>query len=308
MLKVAVIIINYNTSKYTVACIESILAKTPDTFNFKIYVVDNNSAKEDYFYLKNYFDQKSHPKVSVHRNKINKGFGGGNMLGIQYAEPSEYVAFINNDTLFLNNCLSELYHFITHNKTAGIVGGQSYNEHEKEIISFDHYATTTRQIFGRKFLELIDSKKYPRRKKSYNQSMKVNTVSGSFMLVDRDSFNEIGGFDENLFLYYEETDVCLRLKNIGKDCYFVPSAKYLHYHGISTEHSDRIKKELKISLVYLVQKHFGCLSKNLLLIYLIFTTFFASIIKPRKWSFLLLYLQGAPLSKSLKTQQKITEI
>ncbi len=307
MLKIAVILINYNSSTYTIKCIESILQKTSSDFNYKIYVVDNNSEKADYYNLESYLKLNSNDKVSLHRSNINKGFGGGNMFGLQFAASSEYVAFINNDTLFLNDCLEILYNFIKNKSSTAMVGGQSYDENNKEIISFDHYASTTRQIFGRIFLEIINSEKYPKRKKSYQDPLKVNTVSGSFMLINRQYFNEIGGFDENLFLYYEETDLSLRLKNIAKDCYIVPQAKYLHYHGASTERSIRIKKELKISLVYLVQKHYGLISKKTLLSYLSITTFFASIIKPKKWTFFNLYLQGAPLSQSLKTQQKITE-
>lgn len=308
MLKIAVIIINYNSSEYTINCIKSILQKTDDSFNYKVYIVDNNSEKDDYYQLQNYLNQNVNSKISLHRSNINKGFGGGNMFGLQFAEPSEFVAFVNNDTLFLNDCLQILYDFIKNKKSVAIVGGQSFDEKNNEIISFDHYASTTRQIFGRRFLERLNSEKYPVRKKTYQTPMKVNTVSGSFMLIDRKIFNEIGGFDENLFLYYEETDVCLRLRKLNKDCYIVPQAKYLHYHGASTERSIKIKKELKISLVYLVQKHYGLISKKILLLYLFITSFFSSIIKPKKRTFFNLYLQGAPLTKSLKTQQKITEL
>lgn len=308
MLKIAVIIINYNSSEYTINCIKSILQKTDESFKYKIYVVDNNSERDDYYNLQNYLTQNVNSKISLHRSKINKGFGGGNMFGFQFADPSEYVAFVNNDTLFLNDCLQILYDFIKNEPSVGIVGGQSFDEKNNEIISFDHYASTSRQIFGRRFLEILNSKKFPVRKKTYQTPIKVNTVSGSFMLIDRKSFNEIGGFDENLFLYYEETDICLRLNKLNKDCYILPQAKYLHYHGASTERSIKIKKELKISLVYLVQKHYGLISKKTLLLYLLTSSFFASIIKPKKWTFFNLYLQGAPLTKSLKTQQKITDL
>lgn len=308
MLQIAVILINYNSSNYTIKCIESILQKTNDQLKYKIYCVDNNSKLDDYQILVNYFKLNANEKTTLIRSKINKGFGGGNMHGVQYAEKSEFVAFINNDTLFLNDCLNELYTFCKQSKNIGIVGGQSFDEYNKEIISFDHYASTSRQIFGRSFLEKLNTKKYPKRKKTYQDPLLVNTVSGSLMFINSEDFNTIGGFDENLFLYYEETDICLRLKKLNKNCFLVPEAKYLHYHGASTERSDTIKKELKISLIYLVQKHYGLLSKKTLLLYLVTTSFFAAIIKPRKWSFFNLYLKGAPLSKSLKTKQKLTEL
>lgn len=305
MLKISAVIINYNSSEYTVKCIESILKHTADTFAYELIIVDNNSDYKDFEVVNNYVSQLESNKISLHRSKINKGFGGGNMHGLQYASPSEYVAFINNDTLFLNDCFDILYQYISSQKNIGIVGGQSYDQHDRPIISFDHYASTTRQIFGRSILEKLQPSQHPKRKKNYTNPLVVQTVSGSFMLVDTQSFHEVGGFDENLFLYYEETDLCLRLAKIGKICSIVPEAKYLHYHGASTEKSDAIKKELKISLVYLVQKHYGLLSKKVLLSYLCIITFLASLVKPKKWSFLSLYIQGAPLSKSLKVKQKI---
>src|SRR5690606_973986 len=136
MLKIAVIIINFNTSEYTIKCIESILKNTSETLSYKIYLVDNNSAPTDYFILKQYVTKLANDKVELHRSKINKGFGGGNMFGVQQAEPSEYIAFINNDTVFLNDCLSTMYNFMKSNPTVGITGGQSYDEDKKEIISF----------------------------------------------------------------------------------------------------------------------------------------------------------------------------
>ena len=86
MLQIAVILINYNSSNYTIKCIESILQKTSNELNYKICCIDNNSDLADYRVLVDYFKINTSDKVSLIRSKINKGFGGGNMHGLQYAE------------------------------------------------------------------------------------------------------------------------------------------------------------------------------------------------------------------------------
>jgi GT2 family glycosyltransferase len=176
------------------------------------------------------------------------------------------------------------------------------------MVAFDHFASISKELFGRDFLEKVNPKKYPKRKFEYTNPQKVNYVQGSFMFTRTKDFNEVGGFDTNLFLYYEETDLCMRLEKIGKSCYLIPEAQYVHYHGASTPQSITIKTELKISLLYIIRKHYGYLSYWFLLNYLRINYIFSTLFKP-KYSYLLkVLLAGAPLSKSLKTKQKIKEI
>ena len=131
----------------------------------------------------------------------------------------------------------------------------------------------------------------------------MNYVQGSFMFVRASDFNDVGGFDTNIFLYYEETDLCKRLEKIGKSSYMIPDAKYIHYHGASTPQNIAIKTELKISLLYIIRKHYGYISFWFLLNYLRINYIFSTLFKPKYWYLLKVLLAGAPLSKSLKTKQ-----
>ena len=79
MTDVAVIIINYNTDKYTMECVASVYSMTNASVDFQIVVFDNNSEPEDFDLLKN--GLKSYKNLHLHRSPINNGFGGGNMLG-----------------------------------------------------------------------------------------------------------------------------------------------------------------------------------------------------------------------------------
>ncbi|WP_395067165.1 glycosyltransferase family 2 protein [Flavobacterium sp.] len=306
MFDIAAILINYNSSKLTQECINSIIEKTLATINFQIIVVDNCSEKEDYLALKQFCDKHPFKNLQLVRNKINTGFGAGNMAGYQFAS-AQYVAFVNNDTLFLNDCFSILKQAIEKDNSIAVVGGQSYTETGKRMVAFDHFASISKELFGRDFLEKINPNKYPKRKLDYTHPVKVNYVQGSFMFVRASDFNEVGGFDTNIFLYYEETDLCKRLEKIGKSSYLIPDAKYIHYHGASTPQNIAIKTELKISLLYLIRKHYGYLSYWFLLNYLRLNYIFSTIFKPKYWYLLKVLLVGAPLSKSLKTKQKIQE-
>lgn len=307
MFDIACIIINYNSSKLTHECVTSIIEKTTSSVNFQIIVVDNCSEKDDYLALKKGFENLKFEHFQLIRSKINTGFGGGNMTGVHYAN-AKYVAFINNDTLFLNDCLSILKNHIENNNSVAVVGGQSYTETGKKMVAFDHFASISKELLGRDFLEKINPKKYPKRKSEYTNPIQVNYVQGSFMLIRTSDFNEVGGFDTNIFLYYEETDLCMRLKKNGKSCFLIPEAHYVHYHGASTPQNITIKTELKISLLYIIRKHYGYFSYWFLLNYLRINYAFSCIFKPKYWYLLKVLFAGAPLSKSLKTKQIIKEI
>ena len=307
MFDIASIIINYNSSKLTQECINSIISKTNPSLNYQIIVVDNCSEKEDYLALKHFCDSHPFANLQLVRSKINTGFGGGNMAGFHFAN-AKYIAFVNNDTVFLNDCFSILKNAVEKDNSIAMVGGQSYSETGKQMVAFDHFASLSKELFGRDFLEKINPKKYPKRKLEYTNPVQVNYVQGSFMLVRTDDFNTVGGFDTNIFLYYEETDLCIRLAKMGKSCYLIPEAKYIHYHGASTPQNITIKTELKISLLYIIRKHYGFLSFCFLLNYLRINYVFSTIFKPKYWYLLKVLLTGAPLSKSLKVKQIIKEI
>lgn len=307
MFEIAAIIINYNSSRLTQECIESILKKTATTVNFQIIVVDNCSEKDDFLKLKQFCDKITFPNLQLVRSKINTGFGAGNMLGVHYAS-AKHIAFINNDTVFLNDCLSILMKALQNDSSIGMVGGQSYKEDGTRMQAFDHFASITKELLGRDFLEKVNPKRYPKRKAEYTTPTKVNYVQGSFMMVRNEDFNFVGGFDTNIFLYYEETDLCKRLEKSGKSCYLIPDAHYIHYHGASTPSSIHIKIELKISLLYIIRKHSGYLGYKFLLSYLQIQYFFKSFFKPRYWKLFGVLIVGAPLSKSLKVKQKLQNI
>lgn len=308
MKDIAIIIVHYNSGAMTGKCIDTILKYTPKQLSLQLIVVDNGSEKNDYFQLKAYCDQLNHPGLELIRSNINTGFGLGNMLGYQQVN-AHYVAFINSDTFLLNDCLGILKRFLDTHPEIAVVGGQSFKENGDRMVAFDHFASLTKEVLGRAVLEQINPIKYPKRKKEYTQPIAVNYVQGSFMFIRCSDFNAVGGFDTNLFLYYEETDLCLRIKQrTNKSCWLVPEAQYVHYHGASTPSSIEIKTELKISLLYIIRKHYGYMAYLFLLNYLRFNYSLSLLIKTKYWYLFKTLWAGAPLSRSMKTMQKINPL
>lgn len=306
-LDVSCIIINYNTSQLTYDAVKSILKTHDNNLSFEIIIIDNNSTSKDKKNLKQKLNTLKSNKIKVVESKINTGFGGGNMLGVQNAADCHYYAFINNDTLQVtSNALGILRDFMKINPDVAVCSPQMLDENKKFRVTIDHFSSLSREIFKRATLEFLFPKKYLNRKKTYSKPQKVHYVQGSFMFVDAKAFNEIGGFDTNLFLYYEESDVSWRLlKQLGKSTFLIPEVEYIHYKGGSTERNILIKIEQKISLLYYTQKHYGWLAKKTLNIFFLIRYFFTSIIKPQYWKLWVVLFTGAPLSKSLKQKQSL---
>lgn len=304
MFNISIVTLNYNSTSTTITLIESILSKTRD-LNFEIIVVDNGSDEENYFQLFDYIKQLNNPNIKVVRSHINTGFGAGNMIGYANCSSSNYVAFINNDVEFIDDVLYTLALYLDNHHDVAVISPQSVNQNNDFVPTIDHFASWQREIFTRKFLEFVNPKRFPKRKKIYSEPVEADFVAGSFMLIRRSDFNLIGGFDTNLFLYYEETDLSRRFRKLNKKTILYPKLKYKHLHGFSTEKSLRIKLEQKISLFYVIRKHQGWLAYKLLLIYFGIKYFFSMFLSPKKWKLFSAVLLGMPIHMSLKNKQKI---
>lgn len=249
---VSIIIINYNSCKYTAACVESIIAKVDNGLDYNIIIVDNNSDDNDYAELLSVCGKLA--KVTLIRSVINLGFSGGNMLGVQHAR-ADYLLFLNNDTVFLNDNVSLFLDFMLKEKSAGICTGQMYDGDGAFVTSFQHFPSVAQRILGAHFLRIFAPEKYPDNGVQYLEPQKVDVVAGTAMFVDFRKFAEVGGFDTNFFLYCEEEDIAMKLCKAGYSAYLVPEAKYVHYLGKSTARNIDIDKEFYISYFYYLRKH-----------------------------------------------------
>jgi len=292
----SIIIINYNTAKLTFECVESIF-KFENQSKLEIIVVDNASKEEDYLKLSElleFFDD-----VTIVRSKINLGFGGGNMLGTQFAT-GDFLCFLNSDTLLVEPIFKQLISFANSTSDFGVSGIQILDAEKKESISYRYFEGVRYKIFGRKFLELTQKKKI-----AQNHVLEVDFVLGSLMFFKKEIFNKIGGFDTNIFLYYEETDVCYRLKKLSYKSYFISDLKYIHLEGQSSVFNYNLKLEHWISYFYVTRKNFGLFKYFIIKYFLLLNYMFkAPFKKKNSFIFKKMLQMNESLAMSLKHQQK----
>lgn len=307
--QVAIILINYNGSDDTAKCVENILLKTSKTLSYEITVIDNASKRDDFEALQNLLRGVNDNRIKLYRSKINTGFGGGNMMGVQHAN-ADYYLFLNNDTLLTNDAVSICRDFMEKTADAAVCGAQIYDQNEKPRVSFDHFTSFGREVFGKSAIEFLNPKSKPKRRKIYADPLEVDYVNGSFMFFRASDFKAVGGFDTNLFLYFEESDICCRLRRRKRKTYFLPAAKYLHYQGKSIDRAGMpidTKIELKTSMFYVIRKNNGYVQYQLLRLFFIIRYGLVSLFKPKYWKLFHRILIGLPLGKSLKQRQVIED-
>ena len=303
MKKVAIIIINFNSSNFTINCVNSILKHTDERFDYEIIVIDNNSKIDDFNILKPFLDSNN---IKYFRTKINIGFSGGNMMGVHLAN-AEYYYFLNNDCEFLNDNLSVLYTFMDNNKDVGISAGQMHNADLSEHHSFNYFPTLSLKLFGSSILRIFNPKAFPSKKKKYLEPIRVPYVTGAGMFVSAEKISEIGGLDTNLFLYHEEEDIALNLLKKGFKCYLVPNAKFIHFAGKSTTRNYAVMQEDYISLLYYFRKHYSFFTYNILKINYFLKIFKKSYKGLDYLKISMFILKNAPMKDSLRFKQKIQQ-
>lgn len=292
----AVIIINYNSSDYTLNCIQSISEHTSREVRYQIVVVDNASRTEEIQKLRTIEDQ---PNIHIIYNDRNLGFGTANMIGVNHCD-ARYFFFLNNDCLLLNDCIGILKDFCDKNPQTGMCGPQMYSGTGDKRLSFNYTPTPALKFLGPSFLRIFQPARYPKRKRDYDYPVKVDLVPGSGLFINSKAFKEIGGFDPNLFFYCEEEDLAERLREHKWDVYFVPDAQYIHFGGGSSDANLVMLKEYYISLMYFFRKHYSWFSYILLKLLYACKLIKKSLADKRYLPFVGFILSGAPLKDSLR--------
>ncbi len=298
--------VHFNTADITIQCLESLQSHLPTELDYALVVVDNASEQGELYRLEKYVEESANPRLFLKKSRINTGFGWGNMMGIQEF-PAQYYLFINNDTRVDRDVFSPCIRFMENNPDSGMCGIQILNPKGTPEVSFDHFASPWRELLGSGTLERIQPAR-PRRRSSHTEPLPVDYVNGSFMFVRGVDFDKSGGFDPHLFLYYEETDLCLRLLREGRKTYFLPHLSYTHIQNASVRKSAHgvVKKiELKRSFLYVTRKHYGLFARILMHAYFLIRYGIQSIVKPRYFPLFLYLLRGAPMSETLRLRQPI---
>ncbi len=282
----------------------SIKQHTSENVAVEYIIVDNASANNEGLSLQNKFQNQEDCKVV--RSYINLGFGAGNVLGVQQAT-GRYFAFINSDVLFTEDCFSEMVSFMESNDDVGVCGIQILNREGEKTISQRPFEGVRYKLFGKKLLYRTDPN-IPRINAELIVPTQVDFVIGSFMFFNANAYRECGGFDPNIFLYYEEFDICYRLKKLEYKTVFIPSLNYIHLEGQSGGFNILRKKEHLLSYLYVVRKNLGFCKFWIIKSFLLLTYFFKAIFKPKyRPLFKFLLFHGESLAHSMRHHQKQLE-
>ncbi|MDD5385711.1 MAG: glycosyltransferase family 2 protein [Sulfuricurvum sp.] len=299
---ISFITINYNSSHHTIALVQSIIAHTLSDLNYEIIVVDNASEVEDYTNLHDTIS--SFPQVSIIRNRINNGFAGGNMLGVNSAH-GKYYFFINNDCQLLNDTGSIMKNFLDAHDDIAVVTAKVTDEKGHFSSSYKQFPSVIKQWFGNSIHRALSSKSFPSNKIHLETPTAVEIISGACMFFRAEDFNTIGGFDTIFFLYCEEEDICKRVWNYGKQIYFLPEAEVFHAGGGSSIHNVALEKEFYISYKLLIDKHFNYFARFFIKMALTLKQFRRIFTKRHGLSLFLFVASGSPIRDSLRYKQKI---
>lgn len=271
---VSIIIVNYNSASYTVNCIKSINKHTVG-LTYEIIVVDNASKIEDVTILENKLKNQD---VTFIKSTENLGFGGGNDLGFKHAKGS-HLAFVNNDAELTENSLLKLLTYSNENPNVGVLGLTQVDENGTKFkYAYRQFIDLSYHLFDHKHPE----KHYKKlNKNDLSQPFIVDLVSGAFMFFKTEAYKKAGGFDTNIFLFYEEMDICLRLKKQGYSTIFYPNSSFIHYQGKSSGNV-ALKREFTVSYLHVIKKNYNFFYYQFLRLVLIIKYGFKSIFKPKK--------------------------
>lgn len=219
-IELSVIIVNYNGLEYLEACLDALYEKLSGIV-YEIIILDNDSADGSCKYIKN-----NHPDVILIASNKNLGFGKGNNEAVKNAA-GEYLLLINNDTIILDNLLP-VFKFIKADINIGTLGIKMLNGNEQYLQSVGKFPDF-KGLFRIKNLSKVgeEFEKGHFTKPFYE----VDWISGSFIIIPTNVYKEVGGFDEDYFMYVEDVDLGKKIHDRGYKNIFLPQYRYIHFVG-----------------------------------------------------------------------------
>lgn len=233
-MNLSIIIVNFNTKELLNKCLRSIYSQTKKT-QFEIIVVDNASKDDSIDMLHKEFTQ-----VKIIKNKENFGFGNANNQAVKIAK-GEWILFLNSDTQINDHAIDKIFYFIENEKIDQVIGCQLLNDDLTIQPSAGFFPSLDRIFLQMTFIDdlpLVKKIIKPYQQSDpnfYTSNHEVDWVTGAFLLLPKKLLEKTGGFDESIFMYGEEVDLCFRLKKTSAKILFTPLAKIVHSKGGSSK-------------------------------------------------------------------------
>ena len=271
MPELSVILVSYNDWIHLEKCLQSM--KTFPEENLEIIVVDNNSSDGSPDLIKNRF-----PYVKLLCAEENLGFARASNLGIS-ASSGEYVLFLNSDTIVNAQAITILLNEMKRNPSMGAVGPALLSGQKNYQVSFGKRVDFFCEFIQKGFLNFYYAKKL----RSDKKVREVGWLSAACLLVRRKALEEAGRFDENYFLYFEDIDLCCRMRHKGWTLQLCPQAQIIHIGGTSTSLAKSSSRyHYRKSQIYFYRKQNSRISLCLLQVYLWMNFFFSFLFVRRR--------------------------
>ena len=253
-MQLSVIILNYNVRYFLEQCVCSV-QKALENIDAEIIVVDNNSSDASCLMMKQLF-----PQIKLIENKENLGFPKGNNIGVAQAK-GEYICILNPDTVVAEDTFTKIINskFQISNSQLGIIGCKlidgtgNFLPESKRGLPTPYVAIT--KIFGLYKISNFFGKYYAQHL-SENQSGKVDVLVGAFMMMKRDLYLKVGGFDENCFMYSDDIDLSYMIQKLGMENFYFHETSVIHYKGESTVRDEKYLERFRDAMQFFYKKHF----------------------------------------------------
>ena len=256
--EVSVIIVNRNTSGLLINCLSSVfdsdLKQPPE-----VIVVDNGSNDDSVEKTRTVF-----PRVNVYEAGRNLGFAAANNLGASKTR-GDFLLLVNTDVVLEKDSVSKMLELAEGNGRIGIVAPQLLNNDGTNQTSYEATPTLLTECTNRSLLKRMFPKRYPGKNQNLVEPINVETVIGAVMLIRRKAFEDVGGFDESYFFFFEETDLAVRLRLAGWLVKHEPMARATHLQGGSAKSAPAgARIEFYRSRYIFFEKFYGKASRNFL--------------------------------------------
>jgi len=280
-IKLSIIIASWNVQELLQQCLESIFNNQP-AFSFEVIVVDNASKDQSVGLVMNQF-----PQVRLITNQKNLGFARANNQAVKIAQ-GDFILLLNPDTVILAGTLDKTVNYLEQNKEIGVLGCQLLNPDKTLQPSLRRLPTLGSQLLillklHRLFPKLKSLRNYFATDLDYSKVQEAGQVMGAFMLIRKKLIDKLGLFDERFYLWFEEVDLCKRVKDDGQwKVIYYPEAAVIHYGGQSFVQEFRFKNQFRFnnSLLDYFRKHKYWLSFVVILIFYSLSLLLALMLTP----------------------------
>lgn len=254
-MQLSVIILNYNVRYFLEQCVLSV-QQALKGIDGEVIVIDNDSPDDSCAMMKERF-----PDVHLIENKYNAGFSKGNNIGVEAAK-GRYVCILNPDTVVAEDTFTKILAFAETQKDFGISGvklvdgrGCFLPESKRGVptpwVAFTkigglYKLLPRREIFNRYYAQHLHE----------DQTGKVDILVGAFMVMERKLYLEVGGFDEDCFMYSDDIDLSYMVLKKGLRNFYYADTSVIHYKGESTVKDGAYMKRFREAMQFFYQKHF----------------------------------------------------